>query len=332
MDIVFGKQWFERHQGKLLLLLNSTLTKRWFRWVMRIRSYDCPLETKINHISPNSFTYGARATSEGVEMTTDFRTHEKFGKRLYHAFKPLWYAMHAWDSLFGCVHELDFGFSTLTAYPDAGTGATTVDGTVSRIVASETWATIIAGAGTNVSASSDPLNPVRISASSTSNQFSRCTRSIFTFDTSGIGAGQTISAAIFSLNGTAKQDDLSTTPDINVYGSTPAANNSLANADYGQTGSSAYATAITYGSWSTAGYNDFTFNGTGIAAISTSGVTALATRNANYDVAAVQPNWVSSNVSSFTCNFADAAGTSTDPKLVVTYSAASTFVPKTIMF
>ena len=35
--LAFDQKWFEKHQEKLLWLLNAPLIKYWFRWVLRIR-------------------------------------------------------------------------------------------------------------------------------------------------------------------------------------------------------------------------------------------------------------------------------------------------------
>ena len=83
MTQVFSKQWFNnsKTQRKLLWLLNHS---RYFRKDMGIQDCDLPFSEKIVRIQPNSFTW---RTGER-EFMTDFRTHNKFGKRLYYGFYP----------------------------------------------------------------------------------------------------------------------------------------------------------------------------------------------------------------------------------------------------
>ncbi|MFH1820642.1 MAG: hypothetical protein ABH805_01905, partial [Candidatus Nealsonbacteria bacterium] len=117
--------------------------------------------------------------------------------------------------------------------------------------------------------------------------------------------------------------------DVNVYSATPNSNTALVTSDYAQTGGNtptALATAITYIGWNTAGYNDWTFNASGIAAIDVLGVSKFSVRNANYDAASSTPSWGAGS-SSFSAYYADQTGTAQDPKLVVTYSPTSSDVP-----
>ena len=81
----------------------------------------------------------------------------------------------------------------------------------------------------------------------------------------------------------------------------------------------------TYANYSISGYNDFTLNANGIAAISKTGISKFSARNANYDVAASSPPWVDSGLSSLYFYMAE-QGTGYKPKLVVTYD---TLTPKT---
>ena len=136
-----------------------------------------------------------------------------------------------------------------------------------------------------------------------------------------MGSGlNVLDSAIFSIRGTAKADNLPATPNINVYSFAPANSNAVVAGDFDSLGSTALSTAITFAGYSTTGYNDFTLNADGRAQIAVAGITRLGIRNANYDVANVVPAWSSGSQSDFSMNMADAAGTSTDPKLVVTYT------------
>ena len=325
----FDDAWFDCHQEKLLWLANNRFTRRWFRWVLRIRKHDDGHKSPIVKLAPNHYIAFKRWLDDGkVEIVGDFRTHAKYAKRIYYAFQPFWWALHFWDWLVAerFAPKLSFGFPTLgPVFPDAGDpGTNTIDGYCSVSGFSEqSWAALIGNAGNfHDSTVDEDIGGCFIWSGGTSNTWIRMARGFYHFLTSGIGAGNTVSAATFSIWGTAKQDGLSATPDMTVVQSNAAAANALADSDYANTGSTQFATPITYAGWSTTGYNDFALNASGLAAISLTGVTKLATRNANYDLAAVSPTWVASVLSSFSGRYADFTGTANDPKLSVTYSAS----------
>jgi len=321
----FGPEWFRRHQAWLLWGLNTPGLSTIVRGLLRIRMSDVwmPRGTRIWEIRPNSYTVRLPTG----EFRTDFRTHWKYAKRVYYAWKPLWWAMHGWDAAFAdrWAPAYSFGFLTLTAYPDPDPETTTVDGRVVRAVAEESWATLIAGAGNLAQPSSSPQTILNITAGTSSDLWTTNVRAIYLFDTSSLDDASVISAAIFSILGTDK-DDPSTAiaPNIDVYTSTPASNTNLVNGDYGQTGAISQTGApISYANWSTSAYNDFTFNATGRGNISLTGVSKFATKNANYDAGASGPTWSSGTVHYLQGASAEATGTTSDPKLVVTYTVGA---------
>lgn len=320
--MLFDQAWFLRHQRALLATLNAPIIGGELRAALAIRRHDVGAEWRMVGLLPHA--YAVRRADGSI--TADFRTHPKYAKRLYHEWLPLWRAMHAWDRFVAepLIPAFDLGFNSLPFFPDAGFGNTTVDGGVIRAGVSEAWATIIAGAGTGQLTTGDPESPFAINSAATTNQFSALQRAILTFDSSGLTAAATITAAVLSLFGTTKSDGLAITPTVDVYTSTPAANNALANADFSQVqGTSQTGSPITFAGWSTSGYNDFTFNATGQGNVSKTGISKFGTRNQNYDVAAVAPTWSISAASQINANFADAAGTNNDPKLVVTFTLPS---------
>lgn len=319
----FGPEWFQRHQALLLWGLNTPGLSTLVRGLLRIKMRDVwmPHGTKIWEIRPNCYTVRLPDGS----FRTDFRTHWKYSKRVYYAWKLLWWLMHRWDTAFAdkWAPAYSFGFLTLTAYPDPDPETVTVDGWMQRGSVDETWATIIAGAGVTAGPS-DSLGVgfFRFIASATASQWAFFSRAIFLFDTSALGAGADISAGVLSLEGTSKLDGNAATPNIDIYTSTPATNTNLVAADFSQLGAVSQATPITYANWlTTPAYNDFTLNATGRGNINKTGVTKFGSRNANYDVAASAPPYVASANSNLTGSFADAVGTASDPKLVVTYTS-----------
>lgn len=316
----FDGAWFERHQALLLWLLNAPVLCLLVRWVFRIRSYDCPRDVEITHVGPNRFGWD----HEDGRRTTDFRTHDKFSKRVYYALKPLWWALHYWDEAFADRYApgLSFGFSTLTVYPQPNPASTACDGWVSTGpgLGDVSWATLIADGGGNHSAT-DTILYVLWEDGITPGTWDWLVRSITLFDTSALTASATISAGVLSVSGYSKSNDDLASPNIDIYTSTPASNTTVADSDFAQIGSVSQTGApISYSGFSTVAYNDFTFNSTGRGNVSKTGVSKFGLRNSNYDVAATPPPNLSIGQSYLTFYASDYAGTSSDPKLVVTYT------------
>lgn len=357
MHYLFDENWFTKHQSKLLWLLNTPLIKIWFRWVMRIAKYDCPL--KIDGIAPNNFTFNKKLVlvdhiklKKGwviydqsnrqhrrlkktyliekriaLEQTTDFRTNNKYSKRLFYAFYPVWWLAHQWDTLFAnrFQHTWNLGFDTLTVYPDAHTETNTVDGWVRQNYAdgaAPDWATIRAAAGVDAGDSATSGNIVEFQHNSTGVNWVNLTRSIFLFDTSSLGAGATISAAVMSI-ASLQRSNSAGTPDINIYSSNPASNTALVGGDFDSLGTTKFCdTAITYANWTPVDtYHDWTFNADGRAAISKTSITKLGAKDYTHDASNSDPGSGGAYSDSYLVGyFADYTGTTYDPKLVVTYT------------
>lgn len=314
--MIFDKDWFNKYQSIFLWLLNNKFTRRWFRWVLRIRQHDAGYNREIVSLQPNHYT----AIYNDTQLISDFRTHDKYAKRLYYAFYPIWLAMHIWDLVADTlVPSLSFGFATLTSFPDAGDpGSTSVDGQVRRVAVNEAWATLIAGAGTQAFSTSNPAPAFNITSGTIS--WNQVTRTIYLFNTASLGADISIVTATLSLFGSSKSDGLVVTPNCDIYTSTPASNTTLAASDYGNIGSTSQTGApVAYASLSITAYVDFPFNLTGVGNISKTSISKFAARNAGYDVAAVTPTFSASVFSEWNVRHADAAGTTNDPKLVVIY-------------
>jgi hypothetical protein len=206
----------------------------------------------------------------------------------------------------------------------------TCDGGVWQQYASSSgvaWATIRVDAGTNSITDEDYLLlEIVADAVGHTNEFRIIRRNILTFNTN-IGTGMTISAVTLSIHGyTAylKADTFTTpaAPDMNVYSAAPASHSALEAGDYDSIGTTAYCnTAVTYADWAD-DYHNWAFNATGIAAIVKDGTTDLGMRNANHDVANSAPTWTAAASASLYAQSSETTGTTSDPKLVVTYAAA----------
>lgn len=349
--MIFDKHWFKQNQKKLLFLANAPLVKVWFRWILRIRKCDLSLSEKITQILPNNFSYGDRKISIFsqefyklynrktridliskclkarqffvIQKTTHFTTHDKFGKRLYFAFRPFWLLLHAWDMVVNWLRlpQLNFGFDTATFYPAAGANSP-VDGAVERSGVSESFSTIRAGAGT----AAYPTNEnVYINPEKTSGNFNKMTRGIFFFDTSSLDDAASISAATFSLYAITEYAQIGSIAMCLVSASI-ASDANISSTDYPITnfGSTEYMTrhSITTGS-SPAAYRNWNLNSSGLSFISKTGLTRFGFLS-SWDLDNSDGSAGSSGSSGMNVQTADYTGTDRDPKLVITYTVPPT--------
>jgi len=322
----FNKDFFKKHQRCILWLLNVPLIRVWFRWVLRIRRYDCPPTESIVEITPSSYSVFLGYTRGRIKLRSDFRTHSKYGKRIYYAFRLLWWSLHLWDLTIAdkFLPKLSFGFDTLTKYPDPGTGATTVDGfmtsTTYGLGSGVDWATLYADAGNVVNNISDVDVFVSLLSDNVQDKWRQMKRAGFTFDTSSLTADVSISAAVLSVKGDSQSDSLTVSPTLNIFSFSPGLDDELVAGDFDALGTTEFATDITYAAYSVSQYNDFTFNATGIAAVNKIGISRFGLRESTYDAPNSSPTWGSSKSYTFGGYYADAIGTANDPKLVVTYT------------
>ena len=211
--------------------------------------------------------------------------------------------------------------ATLTVYPS-------LDGYAAEQGVDVSWATIIVASGNGGADDETLINAVYIRCADTQDQFENLNRGIFLFDTSGIPDTAEIISAIFTLYGYFKSDQLSCTPDINIYSANPASNTALVGGDFDSLGSIPYCdTPITYANWlysttTPTGINNFIFNDVGIAAISKTDITKIGVRNANYDVSGDVPNYTNPNDVARLATYASEKGGAYRPKLIITYSLA----------
>ena len=359
--IVFSKQWFAKHQSKLLFLLNAPIIKYWFRYCLRIRKCDCPLKERISNIQPSNFTFAEKTVladhlifKDGhaevfdgenskhrklkgrlkikkrlaIQKTTDFRTHDKFSKRLYYAFKPLWFLMHGLDWAFldrmNALSKLSFGFSTLTQYPGSIGVDNPVDGSIQRNNGgSETLSTLRAGAGTDAF-TSNAGNDCYIKCSSTTDEFQILRRSTTCFDTSGLTSGATISATVISCYGSSSNAFLGT-PVLHVAQGNVNGTSTLISGDYAQAnhGTTSFGN-IPNGSFSMVAYNNITFDATGRASVSKDSI-SIYSWQLGWDIENTTAGltWTSGWNTYMAMLSSNTAGTTNDPKLVVTYTVAA---------
>jgi len=209
-----------------------------------------------------------------------------------------------------------------TFYPDPHTETTTCDGWVQGYNTTS-WASVRAlSSGNEVLDNADghQYQGEKIPAS-----LWIIVRNFFLFDTSAIADGDTVSAATLSLykNSTAGDTTEATyKPNICIVTTTPASNTGLVLGDFDQVGSTKlsdtdYSIMTFEGNKSQ--YHNITLNATGLGAISKTGVTKLGQRPSNdFSDSTAPTNRHYSYGSS-----AEVAGTTQDPKLVVTHAASA---------
>lgn len=314
--MVFDILWFKKYQNIILLFCNAPIIKIWFRRILCIDGYRSSLGNRnICEISPYYIKWIEKRTKKKIFFTIEIRTHNKFAKRLYYAFYPLWVVFHFWDWLVAnnINFNLNLGFDTLTSYSES-----TGDGMV-ELYYQATWAGVRgASSGTASSGSSTGL----FCYTGKYNNTYSIGRGFFPFLTGTTLAGATISAATLSIyggsNATINPGGLA----IVLSESSQAAGDSLANGDYDNitlNSPTELASRINFSSWSTSAYNDMALNSSGLSAINkTAGGYTKYSMRTSLDV----DNSAPSNENFIYCHFADETGTSNDPKLVVTYTTS----------
>lgn len=205
--------------------------------------------------------------------------------------------------------------STLTVYPDASTGATTVDG----FITSGYGATMLAAHNTGTGDGANPASAdMYIRALKNGSGF-YLGRIGMTFDTSALTSSATISSAVLSLYGTSTYfiNDSGTSAVIVAFA--PSSNNNLVTSDFGTFSYTSFA-SIALASLSQSAYNDFTLDANGIANISKTGISRFGC------ITEVDRAVTTIGTGDTVFNFlpADTSGTSQDPKLVITYTLGGT--------
>lgn len=319
--MVFDQSWFKKYQSVLLWFVNTPLGRHLFR----IHSHRSSVGRRsITKITPNSISWIERQTKQKTYFTTEFRTHNKFSKRIYHTLLPLWYAFHLWDKIVNALRlpKLNLGFDTLTAYPAAGNNSP-IDGYVGVASQDKTLANLLATAGSTAATTDAANNLPWLEASTTTDQFEATYVAGFCWDTSSLTAGATVSGAVLSLEGNGSRT-VGLGDAINkICLFNPANTNALVNGDFNTFTYTAQSDGgFNNAQWSESAYNDFTLNATGLGNISKTGVTKFGLCF-DWHIGGFTGVWANSETTRSGVKFADSDGTNEDPKLAVTYTAAA---------
>lgn len=325
--LAFGHDWFEKYQSILLILLNFPILKLWSRWILRIHK-DLKYSERICKIDPTR--YFVRLSKNQFRL--DARTHPKFSKRIYFAFRYWWWILHYIDEALSWLKfnpEFSFGFATLTAYPAEGANSP-IDGQVGAgNYTDRTFDQLMAlngGYYSNTGGYGIPTGVAQsmIQASSVSNTFYFCYRYIALFDTSSITNSNNIDSANFSIHlDYAGGTGLSETT-MYVCPTNPGSTSTLANSDY-QTFSRTDLGNKSSANFTANARTAIALNATGLSSISKTGITKLGLMSGFDFAQSFTGTWTSSRIYGIVTLYqSDQTGTTQDPYLSVTYSAAIT--------
>lgn len=215
------------------------------------------------------------------------------------------------------------GTTADTFNPDAHPEGNSVDGFVTRAGAGETWPTIhdsAVGSGADDTAATANAG---FTTAAAANQFALLQRGFILFDTAALPDDAIIANATVRLWINSKLDqepwgDLT----WNVYESSPATDTALVIADYNQVGATTspatgFATALTFAGIAAGGYNTWTLNDDGVAAIDVTGISKFSVRESTYDGGDTEPSWtVTGKAAGIVWQTSEGANA---PELVVTY-------------
>ena len=262
---------------------------------------------------------------ESFDKITNTTSIDKFREDLLEAtLQTLVHTISVKKQKFGNENIIvgKIGNTTLTVYPAAGSN-TPVDGVVQRGGVNEIFTTLKNGAG-NFARESETNEWAILVATTITNQFSQLSHLFSGFDTSSIGSDG-IDSATLSLASTGTKSTSLGDTDLDIISASPASENTLVNADYGNIGTTRFATGIAISAWSnTSGtYNDFTLNSDGENYINKSGNTFFSMAM-KWDVDNnFTGTWASGAIGGAKHFLADEAGTTKDPKLVVEHSSVA---------
>ncbi len=294
---------------------------------------------KLGLLLPNGYVRLGTIGKDKIEAQLIVTTRACYAPKLY----PALYAidrLHQWIQdfdeakmiLMGQLGLISWGrmpalakslrFLTLEKNPDADPETTSVDGYAQRAAGGTSFADVRDGVGT-ASADTNGANdyPVAFNSTSASDTWGGLVRYFHLYDTSLLTASATISAAVQSMY-INSFIDYYTTQNMRLVLATIASNTAVVAADF--QGTVANTTAQTdadldIGALTTSAYNDWTLNATGRGNISLTSITKFGYK-ITADVTNTAPTWSINQEEIVRGTSADAAGTTTDPKLVVTYT------------
>ena len=281
--------------------------------MLRIQDDPAP----IREIWPNVIVYEDERQRRAV-----FRTHDKFSKRLYYAFRPLWWLLHYWDLLIAdrWLPQWSYGFATLTLYPSPAAAAN-FDGYIDSV--GSPWSAVRNGA--NLVSTQTFSRLVLESSWYTDVSEYDLTRCWLRFNTSinNILVNATIQDGKIELRRFAYTTDDPSRSDVAwFYSSTiPQGETQLDPAYWSAFGTTQVATNENFSLWNQlpTSYAGPTLTQAGRQAVNATGITGYCIR-CEADVW----NQTPASISQMQWHAADQSGTTNDPRLILTYTPAET--------
>lgn len=313
-------RWFKLQQDLLLWLANSNSG----RGLLCIPK-DFP---KIDLISKNEL----RGKISDDTWLSDFRVGAKWANVIrsrWQAFQEAascyYRALNRYPIFYPVSPIPRYAYVDDTFYPDPNPETTSVDGYASKDDAQSSWSTLRAAVGVASSDIATTLFLAGFTDGSVSNTFYALRRNFTLFDTSSIPDSNNIDSATLSVYQSVASTLDNHSDSVALVEASLASNTAVANGDYegNKNFNTKFATSKAHASWTNNTYNDFALNSNGLTNISKTGVSKFQFKS-EFDLAdSPTPTYVSSDTTSgVTVISADTAGTSTDPKLLVTHSVA----------
>lgn len=218
------------------------------------------------------------------------------------------------------IELLKVGRTTSTFRPDPNVESTSVDGWVEII---GVWATIRVAA-TGDTAADTTAGPSYAGTQANSPGL-ELDRAFFLFDTSAITDTDVISSGTITLTNGSNAESNADSITYHIVSSTPASNTAITTADLDQVGSVSFG-SLALSSVVDNAANNWTLNASGIAAITTTGVSKFAMLTSS-DL----NNSAPTGVNRFDILYADASGTTNDPLLTVEHAAPANVAPEQII-
>ena len=322
--------WMREYQGLMLALANTKEGKD----LLCIEDEGLP----IIGMRKNAVLY-----DKGTEWMADFRVGAKWGNVVRYRWQEIKRALDRMNELQlidrpqATVRSgrllVPAGAATLDpVYPEPDGGSTTVDGYCYHN-ANLAWDAARDAAGNSANDSAATL-ATQVSATATTDQWERLMRVATLFDTSALGAGSTVTAGTLMVAIKTRGDSVYNQSQAVVL-SDPASNTAVVGTDYARfTSDVVQSNVIDLGTFVVdETYDDanlFTLTSTGRGNISLTGVTKFGFRLSG-DYSNTEPSWAINQYAGVEMISADASGTSTDPRLIVTYTPVP-FTPRAIMF
>lgn len=309
---VFSRDWFEINQPILLFILNNPFAYK-IRELIGINKIE-----PIYKLTPNAVHFKL----DKEYYKAEFYTRAVFADMLHKNFESVWRTLHNIDMFLKLIklRRINFGFDTLTVYPDPHPEVNTVDGYTYPDATEMLWADKRnqGGGGSN-----DSLiysgHILRIDTKTTSGYYSNIFRAHFLFDTSSLGSDVNITSSEFSFVCAYKQSTFASCDrDFHLCSTNPASNTELVPDDHQTVGDISFG-SIGFNSV-VVGRNYIALNSNGLAAISKTGISKFGARM-GADINNIEPTWGVNKLAYYTGYYTE--NSANKPRLDVTYQPST---------